>query len=294
MHSDESLSDLIANLGHQFPATRLRAAKGIGRLGMAAREAILPLREAAHDPDPKVREAATQAIGQLGEVAVPILARLLNHSDKYVRRNAVWSLGRMSKAARSVLPQICEALKDEDPRTASGAAQALGAMGALASDAIPPLVDAMRGTNIVLCRLAAKALSQIGRPAVGTLIQNLRHHDPFVRGEAAVALGWIGPDAAPAVMALIDVLRSTRPIARKANAEKMMVANGTPPTAVIAQTSEAPCTEDITRAASAQALGRIGPDAHASLSELTRALKDPCELVSKAAELSIRQIRGMV
>jgi HEAT repeat protein len=103
--------------------------------------------------------------------------------------------------ARPVLGELCKALKDADPRTASGAAQALGNMGADGAEAVLPLAEAMRGTNIVLCRLAAKALSQIGRPALPTLITHLRHHDPFVRGEAALAVGWIGPAAAAAATA---------------------------------------------------------------------------------------------
>src|SRR5262249_52980394 len=102
---------------------------------------------------------------------------------------------------------LCGALKDSDPRTASGAAQALGAMGADASDAVPALAEAMRGTNIVLCRLASKALSQIGPPALATLIAHLQHAHPFIRGEWALALGWMGATARSAVPFLARVVR---------------------------------------------------------------------------------------
>src|SRR5207237_5448832 len=132
---------------------------------------------------------------------------------KSAPRNAVWGLAKLGPLAKAVLPDLCHALQDPDPRTASGAAQALGSMGAEGAEAVPALAEAMRGTNIVLCRLAAKALSQIGRPALPTLITHLRHHDPFVRGEAAVALGWMGPAAAPAVPHLVEVLRA-KPAAR--------------------------------------------------------------------------------
>ena len=95
---------------------------------------------------------------------------MLTHNDKYVRRNAVWAIGRFGPLARPVLADLCAGLKNSDPRTASGAAQALGNIGADAAEAVPALAEAMRGTNIVLCRLAAKALSQIGSPALSTLI----------------------------------------------------------------------------------------------------------------------------
>src|SRR5206468_12590259 len=100
------------------------------------------------------------------------------HADKYVRRNAVWALGKLGPVARSALHDLCRSLKDADPRTASGAAQSLGNMGTDGADAIPALTEAMRGTNIVLCRLAAKALSQIGPPALSTLIAHIQHTDP--------------------------------------------------------------------------------------------------------------------
>src|SRR5207248_4559199 len=112
--------------------------------------------------------------------------------------------------ARPVLGELCRALKDPDPRTASGAAQALGNMGSDAAAAVPQLAEAMRGTNIVLCRLAAKALSQIGHPALATLIAHLQHTDPFVRGESALAIGWMGPIARSAVPFLAQVLRGSR------------------------------------------------------------------------------------
>ena len=112
----------------------------------------------------------------------------------------------------------------------------------------------MRGTNIVLCRLASKALSQVGRAALPALLEHLRHRDPFVRGEAALALGWLGPAAAPAVQALREILRpeqfaqSSRPIDHYAATPPMLV---TPP--------PAPTPDETCQAQAAQALGRIGP-----------------------------------
>ena len=287
--ADDPLPDLMTNTRHKSPAIRLGAVKALGKLGWLARDALPALTTALDDPDAKVREAAAQAVGQLGPDAVPTLAGMLTHRDKYVRRNAVWGLGKLGPLARAVLPDLCRALQDEDPRTASGAAQALGNMGADGADAVPALAEAMRGTNIVLCRLASKALSQIGRPALPTLITHLRHHDPFVRGEAAVALGWMGLAAGPAVMYLIEVMEALPGAARPAAAP---VGTGTPPTGVTPTPADPPSPEDGCRAGAAQALGRIGPAAAAAVPALQQALTDPCAAVRQAAELSLRQIRG--
>ncbi len=204
---EDPLPLLVEALRSGDAATRVQAARDLGRLGPLAHEALEALRAATQDPEGRVREAAAQAIGGMGVIALPHLAELLRHPDKYVRRQAVWALGRLGAQARPLLPELCAALQDSDPRTASGAAQALGNMGAAAAEAVPALAQTMCGTNIVLCRLAAKALSQIGRPALPTLVHHLYHHDPFVRGEAALAIGWMGSAARAAVPHLLAVLR---------------------------------------------------------------------------------------
>jgi HEAT repeat protein len=290
--ADDPLPDLMADTRHRTPSVRLSAVRALGRLGWLARDALPALTEALNDGEAKVREAAAAAVGQVGPDAVPALARMLRHPDKYVRRNAVWGLGKLGPLAKAVLPDLCRTLADVDPRTASGAAQALGSMGAEGADAIPALTEAMRGTNIVLCRLAAKALSQIGRPALPTLVTHLKHHDPFVRGEAAVALGWMGPAAAPAVPHLVDVLRA-RPAARPRPSALSPGPGAATPVTPIALTSGDPQpTEDGCRAGAAQALGRIGPPAADAIPALQLALTDPSAAVRQAAEVALRQVRG--
>ncbi len=289
--ADEPLSELLVSIHHAFPAMRLRAIRAIGKLGSSARDALMALSKALDDNDAKVREAAAQAIGQVGPEALPLLTQMLKHPDKYIRRNAVWALGKLGPLAKDAANDLCMALRDEDPRTASGAAQTLGSMGTEAAAAIPPLAEAMRGTNIVLCRLAAKALSQIGSPALPTLITHLKHHDPFVRGEAAMSLGWMGPAAAAAVQPLIDILRTTQSSGRGI-AGGSSGAHKTPPT-VVTPTPGDQAPEDSTRANAVQALGRIGPDAASSLPYLQDALSDSSDLVRKVAEIAVRQVQGL-
>jgi HEAT repeat protein len=303
---DDPLPDLIRGLRSELPADRSRAAKNLGRLGWLAREALPALVAVLDDAEAKVREAAAQAIGLMGSEALPTLTRMLAHADKYVRRNSVWAMGRLGPLAIPALPNLCAALKDSDPRTGSGAAQALGNMGIDGAEAVPALAEAMRGTNIVLCRLAAKALSQIGTPAVGTLIAHLQHSDPFVRGESALAIGWMGPIARSAVPFLTAIVRGPR---LKPSRTPPMLA--TPPARPEAAqgdpdlSSESPTPtqspaladtgtpEETCRVYAAQALGRIGPAASAALGDLRDAAHSGPESLRRAAEQSMRQIQGM-
>lgn len=305
--ADDPLPALIGGLRDRSPLARAQAAKDLGRLGWLAREALPALVSTLNDNDCKVREAVAHAIGQMGPDALPILSEMLNHKDKYVRRNAAWAMGKLGPLARPALNALCAALKDSDPRTASGIAQALGNIGADGADAIPALAEAMRGTNIVLCRLAAKALSQIGSPAVATLIAHLQHSDPFVRGESALAIGWMGPLARSAVPFLAQVVRgpktasirtpppaSSMPPIPSSNGRGPVLHNSaalTPPQTPPPVETGSP--EESCRVYAAQALGRIGPAAAPAIGDLQEAARAGFEALRHAANLAIRQIQGM-
>lgn len=303
LRTDDPLPDLIRGLRHTAPAERLRAAKDLARLGWLAREALPVLVAAIEDDDAKVREAAAQAIGNMGPDALATLSGMLTHHDKYVRRNAVWAMGKLGPLAKPALADLCAGLKNSDPRTASGAAQAIGNMGADGAEAIPALAEAMRGTNIVLCRLAAKALSQIGSPSLSTLIAHLQHSDPFVRGESALAIGWMGPVARSAVPFLAQVVRGPRaslsrtppppPVSSGSKKPADESAwSGDSETITPAQTPvpEIATTEDSCRIHAAQALGRIGPGAAAALNDLREAARSGPEQLRQAAQQAIKQI----
>jgi HEAT repeat protein len=280
----DPLPELIRALRHRLAATRLQAVKAIGKRRENALDATSALLAALNDDDDSVREAAARAIGQLGPTAVPTIAKMLGNPDKYVRRHAVWALGKLGPQAAPALPDLCRALRDSDPRTASGAAQALGELGPAGASAVPDLAEAMRGTNVVLCRLAAKALSQIGAPAFSTLLVHLTHHDPFVKGEAAMAVGWMGPSAAPAVTSLVGILcmcpptTATRP-AVEPKSESSSVEE-IPPGPV-----------DTARIAAATALGRIGPAARDAVPSLVKYENDGCPGVKSAVVQALRLIR---
>lgn len=297
--ADDPLPALLRALRSESPTDRLRAAKDLGRLGWLAREAMPALIAALDDDNPKVRESAAHAIGLMGPEALPTLIEMLEHYDKYVRRHAVWAMGKLGPLARPALADLCRSLKDGDPRTASGAAQALGSMGTDGADAVSALAEAMRGTNIVLCRLASKALSQIGPPALATLIAHLQHADPFVRGESALAIGWMGAAARSAVPFLARIVRgpesallttpaplSLTPPAISPNGSNVI----TPPQ--ISDDGNGLSAEINCRVFAAQALGRIGPAASGALGDLRDAAGFGPDAVRQAAQQAMRFIQG--
>jgi HEAT repeat protein len=300
MPAEEDIPILIKGLKNPNGLIRAKAARGLAKSGTQARSAFGQLMIAVDDEEQAVREAAVQAIAGIGAESVPTLMQFLSHSDKYVRRNAVWGLGKLGPAAIPALNVLCTALLDSDPRTASGAAQAIGAMGTAGAKAIPALDTAMRGANVVLCRLASKALSQIGPPALPMLLKALRDADPFIRCEAAIALGWMGEHAAPAVsalMAVIDSFRPKLPPTSRPGTHSLIHGSGsassktiTPPAPPVPDDNAS--TLDTSRVSAIQALGRIGKAANLAESTLEEiALHEP-EPFKGAALMSLRQIRG--
>ena len=303
--ADDPLPDLLRGLRSQTTADRLRAAaRDLARLGWLAREALPALIHSLEDDDAKVREVSAQAIGNMGPDALPTLAGML-HASRQVRSP---QCGLGHRQARSAGParatDLCAGLKNSDPRTASGAAQALGDIGADAADAIPALAEAMRGTNIVLCRLAAKALSQIGSPALSTLIAHLQHSDPFVRGESAMAIGWMGPQARSAVPFLTQVVRGPRrrsPARRRPSSSlrpsprpKRESGRGTAKPSLLLKPPRPNPPRPKTAAAPTppRALGRIGRAAASALPDLRDVARTGPESLRPIAAQAIRLIEA--
>jgi HEAT repeat protein len=283
----DPLPQLLKTLQSNRYPHRLQAARALGRLGPLAIDALPHLEAALGDEADVVREAVSQAIGLMGPGAVPALARAVTHSDKRVRRQAVWALGRLGPAAVGAVPGLCTALRDPDPRTAAGAAQALGSIGRAAEAAVPALGAAMRDPNMVVCRLAAQALSRVGRASLPSLLEALVCTDSYVRREAALALGWMGPLAGEAVHHLVDLVRDAGDIdAAPADGETADAPRATVATIVVPRKN----ADQIYRVHAAQALARIGRADPAVIDALTAALNDAYHPLREAAAQALNQL----
>lgn len=206
----------IRTLKNGNPASRSRAIRALGA-------------SAAHSP------AAVTAIGDA-----------LQDDDYLVRMLAAYTLGNLKGGAVDATPALCKALRDRENMVASQAAQALEQIARdpenmrVVEVMVPPLVDAVKeGGRTSAGFLARRVLRAIGDPAVpalvGVLTDNdrssrlraldvlrdlrqsraaipamiawLQGEDRDLRWRAAMVLAEIGPDAKPAVPALVESLR---------------------------------------------------------------------------------------
>lgn len=117
----------VANAGDT--AARLAAVRALGAFGADAHVAASALVAALEDDDDELRRAAIDALGQIGEGAVPALIEALRHSNANVRRGAAQSLESIGPDAQEAMKALDESLRDEDVAVRDAAASALRAIG---------------------------------------------------------------------------------------------------------------------------------------------------------------------
>ncbi len=172
---------LIEQLSDDQPAKRVAAARALG--ARKDLKALNPLCLTRRDPNRKVRLAAAEALGQLGDPrACPYLMEFYYYhgSPPYLRNTML---------AMRVLGQI-------------GGERAARAL----------IQDLRRECHVVhgvvldgLARQAASALTQAGEEATPALLEGLQDKDPTVRVICASALERLAPEAA--VPGLIEALQ---------------------------------------------------------------------------------------
>jgi HEAT repeat protein len=141
------------------------------------------------DREAKVRQAATLALGHLGEPAVPVVVTALDDADAQVRQAAAVALGQIG--GEQAAPPLLRALGDGDARVRQAAAQALGTIGT--AHAVALLLHALEDREHEVRQAAATALGQIGDArAVALLRDVLRDREGDVRRAAADALDHVG------------------------------------------------------------------------------------------------------
>lgn len=172
--------------------------KALRNDGSAAdRRAFRRIREHIEHLSHATAEVAARAVGHLvryyGERAVEPLIEACAHADPQVRSRAVWALGQIHDPR--AYETILRLTRDPDPAVRYDAAWALGRLGD--PRAVEPLIQLMNMPDPQGCvdGAAAQGLSELGKPAVPALIENLQKGSREARRMAAYALGGIADEA---------------------------------------------------------------------------------------------------
>ena len=243
----------------------IAAAWTLGQTGDS--RAVEPLVAALHDRDKDVRQAAAEALVEIGQPAVEPLVAALHDRDKDVRRAAAEAMQKLAVPVDDgTLAWYAVALENWTWAVHLGAA------------AVEPLISALQDSDEGVRQAAAEALGQIGDArAVEPLVAALKDSDEGVRQAAAEGLGQIGDARAvePLIAALGD---SNRDMRRAAAGALGQIGDARAVEPLVAALKE---SESYLRRAAAEGLGKIG-DARA-VEPLVAALKDSDEDVRQAA-----------
>ncbi|MCB9789010.1 MAG: HEAT repeat domain-containing protein, partial [Deltaproteobacteria bacterium] len=168
---------LVRALGDGRAVVRANAARGLGVLGKAAHGAVRSLAVLMRDQEPPVRLAAAEALGSLAhepDIAVVALTRALRDGPESLRPAVLAAVGAFGAAAAEPLMGMLAGVEDE----------VLATVGRVACH------DPKR--------LVAPLVRQVSEGA-----------SPRHREHAIEVLGLVGPEAAAAEGALVEVLADT-------------------------------------------------------------------------------------
>jgi len=237
-----SIGPLIEVLGSEYGDERSAAVGALKRIGPLSAD---PLVQALKDKNPRVREGAALALGELREPrTTEPLVETLADADPTVHDTAVLALGQVgdSRAVEALInalgrandhtrEQIFRALgQTVHPRAAAALANALqdkrlpnrlqeSAFEALrAMPAGEPLAEALTNNNENLRAWGLRASHRLPDPqAVELLSEDLKHSDPAVREKTAEILGQLKSTAAVAM--LVEAIKDSEESVSKAAAE---------------------------------------------------------------------------
>ncbi len=251
---------LAERVSDERAEVRREAILALAEIGEAAAPAADEIAAALEDDTDRL--AATYALGRIGRIPTEAEARIRKNAgspEPLLRAISIWALARAYPEDRPLQRRATEGLvallESDDPQTRAAAANALGALEPDPEMAAPILEEALDDADEATVRDILDALAGMGPAMVPQLTRALRFES--LRPRIAFLLGEMGPEAEPAVEALIELIGG-------------------------------PCRP--TQHQALIALGKIGPEAKAAVPELTDALRQTDERCRYGAAYALGRI----
>jgi hypothetical protein len=210
------LLKILLEKGRGVSQARDEAARSLGRLGLAAQNALPELMSVVTKremilgyPSPAYRASveALKCMGPAAADAVPQLKLLLTPGHINQAYDVIYILATIGPEGRAAIPEMLVILEKYQ-----GSPEALLAGGVLASwgveEAIPLLFTSYDHVGLTPgdVNAALKKLYQQGKPVVAGAIPALSHKSRNVRYFTTMLLGDIGPAAKPSIPELQKLL----------------------------------------------------------------------------------------
>ena len=236
--------------------------------------------------NPTQRDTAAEVIRAAGTNALPGLTEMLKAQDSFFRAR-LWSLA--SRSPRGWRRIIVGGTKVPDAIVRRGAAaQALGLLGESAAPAAPALLVMMTTDISPENRwTASSALVRIGPAAIPSLVQGLKHSDPYARQPAAFGLGQLGLAATSAVPVMIASLDETNAAVRDAVIAGLKATGRTSMPALLVSLETG---SDRVRQGAAEVIAGMNPTRRRAAAPLLKLAVDPAPGARRAAYIGLGSI----
>jgi HEAT repeat protein len=216
-------------------------------------------------PPATMRAYAARGLGLFGPdaaIAVPDLIDALHDNDEWVRHSAASALGDIGPKARAAVPALIKGLNDPDKNFRIGCVIGLRGAAQDAPEVLPVFKKLLSNPDSNLRSWTAMALGEIKveqETVIKILEDTLQDENGNVRGCAVDSLGNIGPAASSAVPPIMRLL------------------------ALEEQRAVVPDSEVLVWGKILPALGKMGPAARSSVPVLTNLLQSTNPFISAAS-----------
>ncbi len=146
----------------------IEATHALAKIGPGAKAAVPALIEALQQTEGKPAHAAAYALGRIGPdaaAAEPALVGVIKGSDNSLSLLSAWALikirGASAETAAQVVPELVGGLESPLAKSRQAAAETLASLGPLAKSAIPQLERAAKDDDEHVRSAAAKAIEAI-------------------------------------------------------------------------------------------------------------------------------------
>ncbi len=271
-------------------------------LALYGKPAVGRLEAALDDPQPRIRQGAALALGQIRPLPAETVARLaagLNDTDRNVQAAFLTSIRSLGTLARAAVPAVRAKLGDDSPDIRMQVIDILFEAAPRDDQLIAELTSMVNDPDARVQQHAIqtlRSLGPVGRPAIPAVVEKLHSPDNDVRNAAAEFISSHGRFAQDAVSQLTDLLDQAESTWRIKLIETLGGLGATAQSASPKLTELAQDPSASIRLVAVQALGNLQLSPEQLQSQLVRALQDSDQEVQSQASRIIRRFggRGMI
>ncbi|OUL28630.1 hypothetical protein BV378_07165 [Nostoc sp. RF31YmG] len=226
------------------------------------------------------RQRAAEELGNIGlsaKSAVPEILRALKNEDAKVRGSAAEALGKLGNASEFVLKELVVLLADMDSDVRANAAEALGILGNDSEPVLQGILGLLTDKVALVRRIAAEALGKLGNTSETVqqgLLRILTDDITLVRLTSAEALGKLGNTSEPLLQELL-ALMANKDLGVRVRASKVLYKLNTGSELVLQGLLALLVDKELgVRLIAAEALGKLGKNSDLIVQELLKLLKN--------------------